>query len=1023
MRGLEVLERRCLLAFTHPVISEFLATNTNGLEDAAGDKEDWIEIHNPLTSSVSLNGYFLTDDPANKRKWAIPNIRLPGRGYTVIFASGENRRTVGQPLHTNFQLDGGGEYLALVRPDGTTVLSQFNPFPRQNPDVSYGLPLSGTNTVGDGYRLLQTPTPGRPNNSRWIVGDTNFSRDRGFYSSAFSVAITTQTFGGAQIRYTLDGTPPTATTGTVYTGPIRIAGTSTLRAAAFKSGWLPSNVDTQTYIFVNDVIRQSPDGSTPPGWPDSWGNGHITDYGMDPEIVNNPTYSGRIRGALTAIPTISMVTDLDNLFDPATGIYANSRQDGREWERPASIELIYPNGTKGFQIDAGVRIRGGFSRGPNNPKHGFRLFFRGEYGDKQLDFPMFGPNSAKTHDSFDLRTFQNYSWSFQGSHLGIFLRDQFSRDTQLAMGQQGERGDFYHLYINGQYFGLFNSAERAEANWASDYYGGKASDYDVIKVDPDLGYNVEATDGNMNAWTELWNLTRQGLASDAAYQRIQGNNPNGTRNPNYKVLLDVDNLIDYMLVAIYAGNLDGPVSWFLGNNSPNNFFAVRSRAANSTGFKFIHHDSEHTLLNVNEDRSGPFPAGQQSPGKFNPHFIWQQLLANPSFRARAAEHVQRHMIDSGGALTPSAVRARFLARKNEIDRAVIAESARWGDSKREPPLTRDEHWIAEVNRILNDYIPRRTAIVLAQLRADGINTSGVLSAPRFNQNGGTVERGFQLTMSNPNGRGTIYWTIDGSDPRRPDGSLNPGAFRYSGPLTLTRNNTFRARVMNGTAWSGMTVATFTVVAPTTGSVAGVVFKDTDADGVRDSGEAGFSGVRVFIDADNDGLFDTGERNVLTDSGGNWRFAGLAPGSYRIRRVVPSGWRSTSPASGAHSVTIQVGVNQTGKNFGLTQATIVSGSVFHDVNNNALRDSGEAGLAGWRVYVDADRDGVLDSTERSVLTDSSGNWRFNNLAAGTYQIRIIQQSGWTRTTPTLGYYTVTVSAGGSVTNRRFGQRRV
>jgi hypothetical protein len=909
-----------------------------------------------------------------------------------------------------------------VKPDGTTVLSQFSPFPRQNPDVSYGLPLANTNTVGDGYRLLQTPTPGKPNNSRWIVGDTNFSKDRGFYSSSFGVSITTQTFGGARIRYTLDGSPPTATTGTVYTGPITINKTTTLRAAAFKSGWLPSNVDTQTYLFVNDVIRQSPDGSAPAGWPDSFGNGAVTDYGMDPDVVDSPTYSGRIKGALTAIPTISMVMDMDDLFDPATGIYANSIQDGRDWERPASIELIKPDGTKGFQIDGGVRIRGGFSRGGWNPKHGFRLFFRGEYGEKELHYPMFGPNGAATQDSFDLRTFQNYSWSLSGDPRGIFLRDQFSRDTQLAMGQQGERGDFYHLYINGQYWGLYNSDERPEANWAADYYGGNPADYDVIKVDPDLGYNVEATDGNMDAWEELWGLASAGLGSEAAYQRIQGNNPNGTRNPNYKVLLDVDNLIDYELVAIYTGNLDGPVSAFLGDQSPNNFFAVRSRASNSTGFKWVLHDSEHTLLDVNVDRSGPFPAGTQGPEKMSAQYLWDRLLANPSFRLRAADHVQKHMIDSGGALTPSAVRARFLKRKNEIDKAVIAESARWGDVRRpDAPLTRDVEWVAEINRVLNEFIPQRTAIVLAQLRADGVRSD--LSAPVFNKNGGTVERGFQLTMSNPNGRGSIYYTIDGTDPRLSGGGLNPNAIKYTGAITLTANRTFKARVLNGTTWSGMATATFTVVAPTTGSVAGVVWKDTDGDGVKDTGEAGFSGVRVYVDADNDGIFDSGEKNVLTDSGGNYRFAGLLPGTYRIRRVIPSGWRSSSPSAGYHSVTIQVGVNTTGKNFGLTQTSIVSGSVFNDANNNALRDSGEAGLSGWRVYVDANRNGVLDAGERSVLTNSSGDWSFNNLASGTYQIRLIQQAGWMRTTPALGYFTVTVTSASSVTNRRFGQRRL
>src|SRR5690606_29460738 len=89
-----------------------------------------------------------------------------------------------------------------------------------------------------------------------------------------------------------------------------------------------------TYLFLDDVIRQSPGGQAPPGWPATWG-AHVVDYGMDPRIVNHPRFGGaRLKAALRAIPTISLSTDLANLFDPATGIYANSMQEGREWERP-----------------------------------------------------------------------------------------------------------------------------------------------------------------------------------------------------------------------------------------------------------------------------------------------------------------------------------------------------------------------------------------------------------------------------------------------------------------------------------------------------------------------------------------------------------------------------------------------------------------------------------------------------------------------------------------------------------------
>ncbi len=121
------------------------------------------------------------------------------------------------------------------------------------------------------------------------------------------------------------------------------------------------------------------------------------------------------------------------------GGFVGGEQDGRDWERPMSLELIHPDGRDGFQIDGGIRIRGGFSRSTGNPKHAFRFFFRPEYGASRLRHPLFGAGAAEEFEGFDLRTFQNYSWSFQGDRTGTFLRDQFNRDVQLAMGSQAYR--------------------------------------------------------------------------------------------------------------------------------------------------------------------------------------------------------------------------------------------------------------------------------------------------------------------------------------------------------------------------------------------------------------------------------------------------------------------------------------------------------------------------------------------------------------------------------------------------------
>src|SRR5437867_7012298 len=129
-------------------ISEFMAVNNWTLADEDGDFSDWIEIHNGGTAAVDLNGWFLTDRISQLTEWRFPSTNLPPNGYLAVFASGKDRRVPGAPLHTNFKLSSSGEYLALVKPDGTNVVSAFAPqFPGQVSGVSYGIPLQPTLTT------------------------------------------------------------------------------------------------------------------------------------------------------------------------------------------------------------------------------------------------------------------------------------------------------------------------------------------------------------------------------------------------------------------------------------------------------------------------------------------------------------------------------------------------------------------------------------------------------------------------------------------------------------------------------------------------------------------------------------------------------------------------------------------------------------------------------------------------------------------------------------------------------------
>ncbi|MFT5109309.1 MAG: hypothetical protein ACI9UA_004956, partial [Pseudoalteromonas tetraodonis] len=316
-----------------PILNEIAAINSNTLDDEDGDSSDWIEIHNPNAFDLNIGGYYLSDAAATPTRWQFPAGTILAAGeHSIVFASGKNRATAGSELHTNFSLSSGGEDLRLYAPDGTTLISQLN-YPEQISDIAYGIDDSDT------IRFL-IPTPSAPNGSGFDgqVEDTKFSVNRGFYDTPQSVAITTTT-AGAEIRFTTDGSDPTASNGSIYSTPVSITTTTTLRAAAFKSDLLPTNVDTHTYLYLGDVINQP---SNPPGAPTSWGN-RTADYAMDPDVVNDPAYSDDIIDGLKSIRTLSIVVPNDEFFNNPRGIYANPQNEGRAWEREVSFEFLHPD--------------------------------------------------------------------------------------------------------------------------------------------------------------------------------------------------------------------------------------------------------------------------------------------------------------------------------------------------------------------------------------------------------------------------------------------------------------------------------------------------------------------------------------------------------------------------------------------------------------------------------------------------------------------------------------------------------
>lgn len=792
----ERLESRRLLADTVQ-ITEFLAANDGGLSDDYGRASDWIEIYNASDAPLSLAGYRLTDDATDPSRWIFPDVALGAKEFLIVFASGQGQDSPfgpGGKLHTNFRLNREADYLALFAPDGTMV-SQFGTaaaeYPAQQVNVSYGV---GWNGPGPGARrgYLVEPTPGAVNAEESqvledYVRDTKFSVNRGYFGQPFDLELTTET-AGAEIRYTLDGSAPTRTTGLVYQSPLHIATTSTVRAAAFKDGLLPTNVDSHTYLFLNSVIQQ--DGA---GLPTTWGIFPMgtteavkgdpvpANYVMDPEVVNDPRYRETIMNDLRSLPALSLVLDPQDLWSEERGIYVHTLSEGIEWERPVSAELIAPDGQTLFQVDAGVRIHGGFGRYPEaTAKHSLRLFFRGDYGQSTLNYPWFGESQVNEFDTIILRANYNYSWARGnrgGTQMGedyTVVTDRWAAVTQQAMGGLASNGTFVHLYINGLYWGIYNPTERPDADFQAAHRGGQPEDYDV--------QNHEGlVDGTSAAWTQLLATVRR--------------NPLDLQQISQQ--LDIDNFIDYMILNQYGGNDDWP---------QNNWYASRRRA-DGERWQFHAWDSEFFFINLNGDRVGTIT--NEGPG-----IIYLRLRNDPEFRLRFADRLQKHFFNDG-PLTIANNIARLDALTAGLDRAVVGESARWGDAWKDqvsPARTRDDDWIPRLKELREDYFPKRQEIVLNQYRTRGLFPD--VLAPSISQAGGIVERGEAIRLSSEQSPDGIYYTTDGTDPRLAGGDFATSAKRYEGqPIVMNEATRIIARSLTGMAWSPRIDFSFTIRVP------------------------------------------------------------------------------------------------------------------------------------------------------------------------------------------------------------------
>ena len=364
-----------------------------------------------------------------------------------------------------------------------------------------------------------------------------FSEPSGFYGSSFELSIEVD-HATAQIYYTTDGSEPDQNS-IPYEGPITLDSRegepndiSEIPTNSFgpdhvnRAGWRPP----QGEIFKINVIRARAfldDGTT--------GEIASASYLIDPESEDGQRYT---------MPVISILTDPGNFFDDEIGIYVegetgqNFHQRGREWERPAYIEFLEPDGQIGFGQDAGVRIHGGSSR--DRPKKSLRVYARSDYSKTWFNYPIFKDKPVPRYKRFLLRNSGN-DWSealFRDAYMQRLIQNNTDTDVQHSRPAI--------VFLNGEYWGIHNLRDRYDRRYLESHYGVDPDRITMLQNNAVLDNGIEE---GIPDYEELYSfITENPMAESGYYDQLFDR-------------MDIPNFIDYYIMHIYSRNTDWP-----GNN-------------------------------------------------------------------------------------------------------------------------------------------------------------------------------------------------------------------------------------------------------------------------------------------------------------------------------------------------------------------------------------------------------------------------------------------------------------------------
>ena len=484
------------------VINEYSASNRN-FNDGFGRNEDWIELYNSNpTSYFNLAGYYLSNNVNNPTKWQIQSGVIPPNSKVLIFCSSRNISS-GTVLHANFDLSQtSGDEVVLSNPSGA-ILESHAMFVTQT-NHSYGRTTDGAAT----WSVFSTATPGAINANGFANYTTKptLSMAPGRYPGPITVALAS-TGSNEQIRYTTNGATPIATS-TIYTGPISVTASTVIRARAFSTSAtiLPGFIETNSY-FINDT---------------------------------------------SSMPVVSISGDANLL----------QLLNGTTIEPTGNFEYFETNGTF---IDETV---GDFDRHGNDSwayaQRGIDFVARDDHGYKRrLQHQFFSTTPRTNFRRVILKAAgsDNYPHQAGSMHCRDVFVQKISELSHLELDER--RSTFVSLFVNGQYWGIYDMREKVDDNQYTDYYYGQ--DY------------IYRDSNNYIQYIKTWGITNPEFGNQPAINAwdnlmafVQNNNMGVTANYNYvDSQLNIDSLIDYFVLNSYMVNrdwLNWNTSWWRGLN-------------------------------------------------------------------------------------------------------------------------------------------------------------------------------------------------------------------------------------------------------------------------------------------------------------------------------------------------------------------------------------------------------------------------------------------------------------------------